>query len=301
MSSSFHRLPTGSLASRYLRLEYLQEAGPRIVHLSLLDPDGEPGENLMAEVPDIGIATPYGTFRLYGGHRLWHSPEGMPRSYVPDNEGCGIDRTENGVVLSGCIEAATGIQKSIEVAVATDRAAVRLTHRLENCGMWPIELAPWAITQLRLGGVAIFPQTTTKLDGPGLLPNRNLVLWPYTRLADPRLSLHDDLHLISATPDPHAVKIGYLNRAGWAAYLVDGVLFVKRWAPQPDAQHVDFGCNCESYCSDRFIEVETVGPLGRLEPGQSATHVEEWELHRAEGDAATLEGVRGLVSRLGLI
>ncbi len=92
-----------------------------------------------------------------------------------------------------------------------------------------MELAPWAITQLRLGGVAFFPQTVGKLDGPGLLPNRNLVLWPYTRLADPRLSLNDDLHLIHANPDPHAVKIGYLNRAGWAAYLSGGVLFVKRW------------------------------------------------------------------------
>ncbi|MGE5603163.1 MAG: hypothetical protein ACM30E_08930 [Nitrososphaerales archaeon] len=301
MSSSFHGLPTGSLTGRHLRLEYLEEAGPRIVHLSLLRPDGEPGENLMAEVPDIGFSTPYGTFRLYGGHRLWHSPEAAPRSYIPDNEGCGIDRTENGVLLRGCVEAATGIRKSIDVALAADRAAVALTHRLENCGVWPVELAPWAITQLRLGGVAVFPQTTTKLDGPGLLPNRSLVLWPYARLADPRLSLHDDLYLISATPDAHPVKIGYMNRAGWAAYLVGGVLFIKRWSPCPDSQHVDFGCNCESYCNDRFIEVETVAPLARLEPGQSVTHVEEWELHRADGVDATLEGVRALLARLGLM
>ncbi len=301
MSPSFHGLPTGSLVTQHLRLEYLEEAGPRIVHLSLLGPGGEAGENLMAEIPDVGIPTPYGTFRLFGGHRLWHSPEGMPRSYVPDNEGCGVERGENRVLLRGCVETPTGVQKSIEVAVAADRPAVMLTHTLKNCGLWAIDLAPWALTQLRLGGIAIFPQTVGKLDGPGLLPNRNLVLWPYTRLGDPRLSLNDDLAFITAAPDSHAVKIGYLNRAGWAAYLVGGVLFVKRWAPEPAAQHVDFGCNCESYCNHQFIEVETVGPLVRLEPEQSVTHVEEWSLYRMDGVPATVEGAREAVARAGLM
>jgi hypothetical protein len=301
MSSSFHGLPTGSLVNRYLRLEYLQEAGPRIVLLSLLDGNGEPGLNVMADVHDVGIPTPYGTFRLYGGHRLWHSPEAMPRSYVPDNEGCGVEKTENGAVLTGCVEAPTGIRKTIRLDVAPDRAAVTVTHVLENSGVWPVELAAWALSQLRLGGIAVFPQTVGKLDAPGLLPNRNLVLWPYTRLSDSRLSLNDDFDLIRADADPHAVKIGYLNRAGWAAYLLEDVLFVKRWTPQPDARHVDFGCNCESYCNHQFIEVETVGPLVTLEPGQLLTHVEEWELYRIQPAQKTLEGVKPVLKQVGLI
>ncbi len=301
MSPSFYGLPTGSLISPHLRLEYLQEAGPRIVHLSLPGPDGAPGANVMAEIPDVGIPTPYGTFRLYGGHRLWHSPEAMPRSYVPDDDGCGVDEIENGVVLRGRVETATGIQKTIRVQLAADRPAVTVSHTLQNCGVWPVDLAAWALTQLRLGGVAVFPQVVGKLDGPGLLPNRNLVLWPYSRLSDPRLLLADDLHMIQALPDPRPVKIGYLNRAGWAAYLLDGVLFVKRWQPQPDAQHVDFGCNCESYCNHQFIEVETVGPRVRLEPEQTVTHVEEWELHRVAGVESTFEGARQAVERVGMM
>jgi hypothetical protein len=91
-----------------------------------------------------------------------------------------------------------------------------------------------------------------------------------------------------------------MNRAGWAGYLSGGVLFVKRWEPCPNSAHVDFGCNCESYCNDAFIEVETVGPLVRLEPGASTFHVEEWELYGADGVEQTLAGVRELVGRLGL-
>lgn len=301
MGASFYGLPAGSIVTPYLRLDYLQEAGPRIVHLSLNGPGGEAGQNIMVEIPDIAIPTPYGPYRLYGGHRLWHSPEAMPRSYVLDDAGCTVRKTGDGVILAGPVEEQTGMQKTLQVAVAAERAEVTVTHTMQNCGVWPVELAPWAITQLRLGGVAVFPQVVGPLEPSGLLPNRNLVLWPYTRLSDPRLCLADDLHMIQALPDARPVKIAYLNRAGWAAYVLDGVLFVKRWTPQPDAAHVDFGCNCESYCNHQFIEVETVGPLARLEPGESVTHVEKWELHRVDAVEATFEAGRQAVAQVGLI
>ncbi len=297
MAPSFHGLRTRSLSNEWLYLEYLEEAGPRIVHLSLAGTNA----NLMAEVPDLGMSTPYGRFNLYGGHRLWHSPEDMPRSYVPDDDSCSAELIPDGVQLSGPVEGPTGIKKSIILQLDPHRAAVTVTHRLENCGLWTVKLAPWALTQLRLGGVAVFPQTQGKLDQPGLLPNRNLVLWPYTRLADPRLSLNDDLCLLHADPDAHPVKIGYLNRTGWTGYLSGGVFFVKRWMPNPEAEHVDFGCNCESYCNDRFVEVETLGPFASLASGQSVTHVEEWELRKAEGVSHTLSGIRELIGHLGLV
>ena len=134
----------------------------------------------------------------------------------------------------------------------------------------------------------------------GLLPNRNLVLWPYTQLADPRLSLNDDFDFITADAITPPVKIGYLNRHGWVGYLVGGVFFVKRIEAQPSLPHPDFGCNTESYCNDRFIEIETVGPLTHLTPGQAATHVERWELHAAPAVPQTLAGVRELIQTLGL-
>jgi len=61
---------------------------------------------------------------------------------------------------------------------------------------------------------------------------------------------------------------------------------------------VDFGCNCECYCRDRFIELETIGPLVRLQPGESVTHVEEWELIETDVSADDLAGIRRLVASL---
>lgn len=297
METTFHGMPARIIENNHLRLTCLAEAGPRIVGLS---PAGI-ALNLFAEVPDLRIPTPSGDCRLYGGHRLWHAPEAFPRTYQPDNEGVEVTALPDGIRLTGPIETLTGIRKQIEVTLAPDRAAATVTHRLENLGIWPVELAPWAITQMRLGGLAVLPQTVGPLDPSGLLPNRQLVLWPYTRLADPRLRLYDDYVLVDAQSDQPAVKVGMMNRHGWLGYLLDGWFFVTRMTPQPDLPHPDFGCNAESYCGDSNIELETIGPLARLAPGQATSHVIRWELYAAADVPATIEGVRELVEGLGLV
>ena len=297
MSTQFYGLPTRSLDNGHVRLEYLAEAGPRIVRLFAAGSN----ENLLAELPDMKMDTAYGPYFIRGGHRLWHSPEAFPRSYLPDNDGLALEDLADGVRMTQPVEPASGIRKSIEVRLASGQALITLTHELKNEGSWPVELAPWAITQIRLGGVAILPQQIGALDAAGLLPNRQLVLWPYTRWADPRLQPADDLILIKADPAMPPCKIGYLNRAGWSAYLIGSTLFVKRFAPSVDLPHVDYGCNAEVYCCDQFIEVESLGPLVTLEPGASTIHVETWELHTDVSGTATPDGLRAALRDLKLI
>jgi hypothetical protein len=165
--------------------------------------------------------------------------------------------------------------------------------------MWPVDCAPWAITQLKLGGVAIIPQQQG-VPEPQLLPDRRLTIWNYTRLQDPRLHLGDDYILIDGAPGLPPCKIGTLNPRGWAAYLTGEALFIKRFEHQPHAAHVDFGCDTEVYCNNQFIEVETLGALVTLQPGEATTHTETWELHTEIKAAHTLDGVRAMAKTLGL-
>jgi hypothetical protein len=58
--------------------------------------------------------------------------------------------------------------------------------------------------------------------------------------------------------------------------------------------------NCEVYVWNRFLEVETLGPLATLEPGAASVHVETWELHRVPGIEPTIKGVRAVVAELKL-
>jgi hypothetical protein len=291
MTGDFYGLPTRIIANQYLRLEFLAEAGPRIVRLTLAGSN----ENQLAEVPDLHWTTPYGEYYPRGGHRLWHAPEAVPRSSTPDNDGLVIE-TERGIVrLVAPPEPDSHIRKSLGIQLNDDRPAVTLHHELSNAGAWPVELAPWAITQLPLGGIAVLPQQIEPMDRDGVLPNRHLVLWPYTHWQDPRLCLGDEHIVIESRPQPSAFKVGYMNRHGWIAYLRQGILFVKRFEPHGDHPHADMGCNVEVYCNERFVELETLAPLSRLEPGQSVTHVETWELYTGPGTLQTVNDVKALL------
>jgi hypothetical protein len=59
-------------------------------------------------------------------------------------------------------------------------------------------------------------------------------------------------------------------------------LFVKRFEPLAGARFPDGGCNAESYCNDRFFELESLGPLTTLKPGESVYHNETWEVHTSQ-------------------
>ncbi len=192
MDTTITLLPVKSLENAALRLDYLAEAGPRIVSLQLKGS----GENLLGEVPGVKFDTPYGVLSLHGGHRLWHSPEAFPRTYVPDETPPMVEPIDGGVRLTQPVEAATGIQKSLEIRLPGQDPVVIVDHHITNCGSWQVEVAPWAITIMPLGGVAVLPVQPPDVVRDGLLPDRPFVLWPYTDIRDPRLELGNDY-------DPH--------------------------------------------------------------------------------------------------
>jgi hypothetical protein len=261
-----------TLKNDFLEIEYLSDS-LRIVGLT---PAGKP--NLLADLRHVApIGTPYGDFSFRGGHRLWHAPEAIPRSYIPDH-GVSIHDLPDGVMMEAETEPGTGIRKQIEIHLAADKPKITLTHTLLNQGMWAVELAPWAITQLKLGGTAILPLPTGNADAAGLLHNRQISLWAYTRLNDPRLKLDDPFILFKAEALLPPFKMGYFNLHGWLAYWVQGVLFRKTFDVRAGLSHPDNNCNAEIYCGDQFVELESLAPLTKLQPGASATHTEVWEV-----------------------
>ncbi|CAN5321997.1 hypothetical protein BH18ACI2_BH18ACI2_09380 [soil metagenome] len=199
------------------------DVGPRVVSYGFVG-----GENVLGECAGEKIETERGVWRPYGGHRPWTAPEALPRSYAPDNDAVAFKAEgEFAIRLTPPAEKQTGVQK--EITVALDGAGgVRLRHRITNLNSWRVELAAWALTIMRGGGVAIIPQEPYGPHPQYLLPSRPLVLWPYTDMSDARLSFGRKLILVrtderAASPQ----KIGVANKRGWAAYLIGETLFVK--------------------------------------------------------------------------
>jgi len=261
------------LKNDFLQIEYLTDS----LRIMGLIPAGK--ENMLADISDSPpLPTPYGDFHFLGGHRLWHAPEAMPRTYIPDTAPA-ITELSDGVILEAQTEAGTGIRKRIEIHLAKDKPSLTLTHTLINDGLWAVELAPWAITQLRLGGTVIMPMPVGNVD-----EDRQFSLWPYASFNDPRLKLGDEFVLFKADALP-PFKIGCLSTHGWMAYWLDGILFRKTFELHAGATYPDNNCNAEMYCNDKFVELESLAPLGKLNSGEQAAHVETWDIY---GDISSL-------------
>ncbi len=254
------------------------DVGPRLIRFGFCS-----GENEFAEIPDQMGLTGGNIRRNYGGHRLWHAPEVKERTYYPDNEPVEVEvLSEFALRLTPPLERTTGIQKSIVVEIAPDRAYVKVTHLLTNQNLWTIELAPWALTMMAKGGRAIVPMPPYIPHPEKVLPACPLVLWHYTDMSDPRW--HWGKHFIVLRQDPNAAtpqKTGIGNLHGWVAYVNGDRVFLKRYRHVEGAAYPDFGSSTELFTNALTLEVETLGPLTKLGPGETVSHVEHWFLFKS--------------------
>lgn len=256
------------------------DVGPRVIRLGFSG-----GQNLFKEVKEHMGKTGGEEWRSYGGHRLWHAPESSPRTYVPDNAPVQADWDGKTLLLSQEVEAPTGIKKDIRIGFLKDSSVVRIEHTLTNTNLWDVSISPWALSVMAQGGRAILPHEEYRPHPEYLLPARPLVLWHYTNMKDPRWAWGEKY--IQLKQDPNArenkQKIGLLNKQGWAAYALNGEVFIKRFACSDGAIYPDYGCNNEVYTDGAILEVETLGPMTCLAAnGGCVSHIEHWGLFKAD-------------------
>jgi hypothetical protein len=133
------------------------------------------------------------------------------------------------------------------------------------------------------GGRTILPLSPRiAQDKDHYLPVGVFSVWSYTDFADPRWVLGTSYiqlrHLANPKGRFQEQMGGIYNSAGWGAYFREGYLFIKRAAVIGGARYPDFGCNFEVFTNPDFIELETLGPLVELKPGEVVEHVERWWL-----------------------
>jgi hypothetical protein len=251
--------------------------GPRILRYGLLE-----GPNAFQVIPKTRGQSGGETWLPYGGHRLWVAPEAQPRSYSPDNGPIGAHSFADGALsVANEPETTTGIAKEMRITLAATGAAARVVHKVTNHTLWPVTLAPWALSIVANGGRVVLPQEPFVSHDDDLLPARPLVLWKFTEMGDPRwrwgsryLSLRQD----DALMQPQ--KVGLYNAQGWAAHLTPTQTFFVLIDVAPGGPSVltDQGSSFETYTEGPFQELETLGPLTTLEPGGSVEHREYWYL-----------------------
>ena len=262
------------IANDAVEVIFTSDIGPRIIRFGLLG-----GKNIFKEYSEQMGITQGDEWMIIGGHRLWHAPEAIPRSYYPDLEPILVQETSEGVLLTQKPEPTTGLQKQIEIKMVPGEPEVHLQHTLINHNLWAVETAPWALSVMAPGGVAIltFPER-----GPHpeyILPTSSLTIWPYTDLSDPRWVWGKRYFMLKQDPQkPDPQKIGIFAPDGWAAYVNDNNLFIKQVAIQFEGIYPDMGVNFEVFTNDAMLELESLGPIESIPPKGKIRHQEHWTL-----------------------
>jgi hypothetical protein len=268
------------LSNGVVELVVTADVGPRILFYGFRN-----GENMLHEIEDDAGETGGSEFRLYGGHRLWVSPE-VERTYYPDNAPVRVTQHGSAICFTAQRESeppGTNLQKELAVELAATGSQVRITHRIRNDDARSTTLAPWSPTMMRAGGRAILPLSArVAMDKDHYLPVGAFGIWSFTDFADPRWILGTSYIQLRQLANPQGrfreQMGGIYNSSGWGAYFREGYLFAKRAAVINGARCPDFGCNFEVFTNPEFLELETLGPLVELQPGEAVEHLEHWWL-----------------------
>lgn len=247
------------------RIEVATEFGPRVTSLRLGD-----GPEIFVDLdPDVTVAHGDEVFRLRGGHRLWAAPETPEVTYASDDHRCLVEDADGLVTVSAPADSA-GLVK--QMSMSLDGHSLQVVHRISSAGGQGRSFAPWAITQLPLGGTAIVPLVGADTSP---LANRYLVLWPYTSLEDNRVTVGEDVLELRASDGP-PIKFGVGPAPGRLGYFKDDFVFVKEIEPAGDRTVPDFGAVGQVYVGQGFCELESVGEL--VSPDAVGEITERWTI-----------------------
>jgi hypothetical protein len=250
------------------------EIGPRILYIAH---KMKPKVNLFKVIPESKAQRGTEVWQIYGGHRLWASPEAMPRTYSLDNSPVKVKISGENVTIYGNPETSNFIQKQIELKPLAEKG-VAVVHSIKNIGRWPISFGCWALSVMPENGFATIPMSPSKVDEQGLLPDRHMSLWPYTDLSDKRLKMMECYIFVKPDADnKKPCKIGAMANPSWTAYWADGTAFVKSFTKE-EGEYPDYGCSVEIYTNNGMLELETLGPIKTVQPNQCLQYVETWNV-----------------------
>src|SRR3954451_7322613 len=253
------------------------DVGPRVIRYAFVG-----GQNLFKEFDAQMGKQGEKEWTPRGGHRIWMAPEDAKLTYALDNGPVKIDIAGSAVTLTQPVEPETGLEKQIVVRLSDSGTNVEVLHRLTNRKGRSRKIAAWALTMMSPGGHGItgFPPRGTHPQQ--LAPTNPLVMWAFSDLSDPRWKFTKKYMVLAQDPKNtgQPQKLGHFNPNTWGAYLLGSDLFIKRYTADPSKPYPDFQSSFETFTSADFLELETLGPLTTLAPGQSLEHLERWSLLR---------------------
>jgi hypothetical protein len=187
---------------------------------------------------------------------------------------------EGAVVLSSALDEVTGLRCRREISLAPGRAEMVVRTEYRKVAGDPVVVSPWVITQLRnplLLAAPLPPETA--LDGGWVVLSGN-----------PR-GVAAKAGVVTWTRHPaESAKIGMDgSRLVWVGAAQVLTIDCERVA---GADYPDKGTSTQFYTNagaQDYVELETLGPLVTLRPGESCAAVNHYRLRSRDPGRTPLE------------
>jgi hypothetical protein len=273
-------------------LVVLTGVGPRIISFR---PEG--GDNIFY-VNEEDFSHPAGRddpWRVFGGTRLWLSPE-TESSYSPDNDPCEVEILDRTVSVSSAPDPGTKIRKGMKIS--SDGECFTVTYSIKNEGTHLATAGLWAITCVQpIEGASILLPWG---DG-GPWNVKDMKYWrrwlqSVTDVTSAQWNPTNEFFIVNPTGE--VGKVGFANGRGFALYSVGNTAFIKYAEYIPTAHYPDGGCSFEVYTCERFYEIETLSPLYVLGPNEGRSHIERWWAGKAKIDMKTIDTAYEFIKRI---
>ena len=263
------------------------DVGPRVMRFGFVG-----GQNLFKEFAEQLGRSGEKTWMPRGGHRVWMGPEDVRLTYALDNAPVKIDVQGSTVTLTQPVEPETGLEKQMVIRMADTGSRADVVHKLRNAAKVPREFAPWVLTMMAQGGHGVtgFPPRGTHPEQ--LAPTNPLVMWAFTNLSDPRWTFTKKYMILRQDPKNtgQPQKLGTFHEQTWGAYFLNGEVFIKRSRADRNKKYPDYNSSYETFTNQDFLELETLGPVTTVAPGQTVEHTERWSLNRNVKIASWTDG-----------
>ena len=282
-----------------LEVRVTLDLGPRVIYCAL------PGKNNVffedierrtrCDKPEMDAF--YGAGRywyLYGGYRLWMSPEYLPYTYYPDNDPVVYGIDGDTVTFTPPAQTENGLQTGYSLTF-NGAGGIRVKNFIRNISGADKTGAVWTLAVMSQRSHTFGAQS---VKDTGLLPNRTLVFWPYADIHDDRIRIENGLVDVRQDPDGNgALKIGFNNELGRVMTLTaDGQLFTQSFkTDHENGAYPDGGCSSEIYSCPDFTEAEAISPLRSFAPGESLEFTLDWDLRECGADPDDMKALEKLI------
>ena len=269
------------LSNAVARLVIAPASGGRIVHYSR---DGGPNFFAGGCQIDIGPELEYPPRH----QSLWSGPY-EARALGPLS-----------VRLTSSKDKATGVQIVKVVELAPTGARVTLRQTMANVASEEIAYCLWdrTMTGASYGFFELNPKSRFPARWSMRRGEHGTYRYDGESPGSPRVKIVQNL--LVTVPGKKMEKVAADNVAGWIAGFREGWLYVKRFPVYADGDYADGGNSVEIWvnAAGTRTEIEPLSPKVTLQPGESYTFVENWDLRRVAEEIKSAEDIPGLLAHV---